>query len=153
MCFTKFFHKNGIICETSCVATPQQNICVERKHHHILNVARALRFQSGLPIEFWSECALTACFLINRTPSKLLNEKTPFELLYDHPPSLEQLRVYEYLCYAHNLETHGDKFASRSRKCVFLGYPYGKKGWRLYDLEKEVVFTSHDVLFQEDVFP
>lgn len=34
-----------------------------------------------------------------------------------------------------------------------MGYPYGKKGWRLYDIEKEEILTSRDVLFQEDIFP
>lgn len=153
MCLTKYFRENGISHETSCVGTPQQNGRVERKHHHILNVARALRFQAGLPIEFWAECALTACYLINRTPSRLLHNKTPFEMLYDRQPAFTQLRVFGCLCFAHNLDHHGDKFASRSRRCVFLGYTYGKKGWRLYDLEREVVFTSRDVVFQEDVFP
>ena len=36
---------------------------------------------------------------------------------------------------------------------MFVGYPFGKKGWRLFDLDNEQFFVSRDVRFQEDVFP
>ncbi|GKC02232.1 retrovirus-related pol polyprotein from transposon TNT 1-94, partial [Tanacetum coccineum] len=61
ICMDDYFCKHGILHETSCVGTPQQNGRVERKHRHILNVARALRFQSNLPIEFWWEVYIS-CF-------------------------------------------------------------------------------------------
>lgn len=63
------------------------------------------------------------------------------------------MRVFGCLAYAHNLNHHGDKFETRSRKCVFVGYPYGKKGWRLYDLDKKIFFVSRDVVFNEGIFP
>lgn len=87
-CMLPYFDKSGIIFETSCVGTPQQNGRVERKHQHILNVARALMFQGNLPVRFWGECVLGAVYLINRTPSRLLKNKTPYELLFGKEPSL-----------------------------------------------------------------
>ena len=80
--FTNFFNAKGVLHQISCVERLQQNSVVERKHQYLLNVALALYFWSQIPIEFWTNCVLTAAFLINKTPTPLLHNKTPFELLY-----------------------------------------------------------------------
>ena len=152
-CLYDYFVANGIIFQTSCVGTSQQNGRVERKHKHILNVGRALRFQAHLPIYFWGECVLAAVHLINRTPSPFLQNKTPYELLYGTQPSYNLIRTFGCRCFAHNQQTQGDKFASRSRKWIFVGYPFGKKGWYLFDLDSQKFFVSRDVKLFEDVFP
>lgn len=47
-----FFSILGIIHQTSCVDRPQQNGRVMRKHINILEMARTLRFQACLPLQF-----------------------------------------------------------------------------------------------------
>ena len=118
-----FYKREGILRESSLVNTPQQNGRVERKHQHILNIARTLRFQACLPIDFWGECVLTAAYLINRTPTPILDGKTPYEILFGEKPNYEHLRVFGSLCYAHKKSRSNDKFDARSRCCVFVGYP------------------------------
>ena len=51
-CMGNYFCEHGIMHETSCVGTSQQNGQVENKHRRILNVAHALRFQANLSIKF-----------------------------------------------------------------------------------------------------
>lgn len=77
--FHTFLHSFGITHQTSCVYTPQQNGVVERKHKHLLQITRAIMFDSGLPNFFWGEAILTATYVINRLPSVILNWKSPFE--------------------------------------------------------------------------
>jgi hypothetical protein len=74
-------------------------------------------------------------------------------MLYGQAPSYDHLKVFGCLCYAHNLGKTSEKFASRSRKCVFVGYPSGKKGWKLFDLDSQRYFVSRDVKFFETEFP
>ncbi|XP_019101779.1 PREDICTED: uncharacterized protein LOC109133252 [Camelina sativa] len=152
MCLSTYFRENGIIHQTSCVDTPQQNGCVERKHRHILNVARSLLFQASLPIIFWGEAILTAAYLINKTPTKVLHGKTPYELLFNKKSSYDELKVFGSACSTHRKLRDKDKFGPRSRSCIFVGYPFGKKGWKVYDLEDNEFLVSRDVVFHEDVF-
>ena len=91
--------------------------------------------------------------MINRTPSKLLLRKTPYEILNHRRPSYDHIRVFGMLCFAQNRLKAKDKFASHSRKFLFMGYPFGKKGWRLYDSETHEFFVSRDVIFHKHIFP
>ncbi|GJT63799.1 cysteine-rich receptor-like protein kinase 8 [Tanacetum coccineum] len=50
--FKTFTQQHGIIHQTSCPYTPQQNARVERKHRHLLEMARAIQFQAQFPLHF-----------------------------------------------------------------------------------------------------
>lgn len=82
----KFSHK-GIIHQSSCTDTPQQNGVAERKNKHLLEVARALLFTTNVPKNLWGEAVLMATHLINRMPSQVLDFKSPLHVLQNFFPN------------------------------------------------------------------
>ena len=95
----------------------------------------------------------TVVHLIDQTSSRVLGSETPYEVLFGNPPQLNLLIVFRCVCYVHNKPRTKDKFGPKSRRCIFLGYPHGKKGWKVYDLDTREMFVSQEVQFVEDEFP
>lgn len=104
-------------------------------------------------MKFWGEAISTVTHLINLTPSKVLQGLTPHEVLFGSKPSYTHLRVFGASCYVHRNARDKDKVGDRSRRCIFVGYPFGKKDWRVCDLDNNEFFVSQDVVFHEDIFP
>ncbi|GKB66726.1 hypothetical protein Tco_0928138 [Tanacetum coccineum] len=74
----------------------------------------------------WTESVLTATYLINMLPTAVLAGKSPYELVYNAEPGLFHLKTFGCLCFLTVLN-ESDKFASKSDKCVFVGYAFDKK--------------------------
>jgi hypothetical protein len=68
-----FFTKIGIFHHVSCPHVHQQNGSAERKHRHIVEVGLSLLARAFMPLKFWDEAFLAATYLINCTPSKVID--------------------------------------------------------------------------------
>ena len=126
---------------------------MERKHQHLLNVARALFFQSRVPLCFWGDCLQTATFLVNRTPMAVLKNQSPYMVLYEKEPNYFSFRAFGCLAFASTFPSTRDKFSPQAVPTIFMGYPLGYKGYRLYNIQTRKFLISRDVVFYEDIFP
>ena len=68
--FTSFMSQHGILHQSSCAHTPQQNGVAERKNRHLVETARTLLLHNHVPFRFWGD----ACYLINCMPSSVFEE-------------------------------------------------------------------------------
>ena len=149
----QLYTEQGINHQSSCVETPQQNGRIERKDKHLLEVACALRFQSNLASTFWGESIQFVTYLINRMPWSSIGHISPYEKLYGIPPNNDHLHSFGCLCFVSTLKQDRGKFHARATPCVFVGYPYRLKGYKLYDIETKKIFVSRHVIFHEQYFP
>nr|KYP54934.1 Retrovirus-related Pol polyprotein from transposon TNT 1-94 [Cajanus cajan] len=151
---SNFLKEKGVIHELTCVDTPQQNGVAERKNRHLLEVTRALLFQMSVPKSYWGEAVLTATYLINRLPSRVLDGVSPVQVMTSFYPSIPimtslQSRVFGCSVFVHVHSTHRGKLDPRAIKCVFIGYASNKKGYKCYHPQSRRVYVSKDVTFHE----
>lgn len=76
--FKNYLQANGIIHQTSAAHTPQQNGRAERMNRTIIERAKCLLSDAGLPKCYWAEAVSMAASLINRTYSST-HRSTPME--------------------------------------------------------------------------
>jgi histone deacetylase 1/2 len=89
-----FFQKVGISHLVSCPHAHHQNGPDERKHRHIIEVSLSLLAYASMPLKFWDEAFLTAVYLINRLPSKVIDSQTPLERLHGDKGDYSFLRIF-----------------------------------------------------------
>ena len=151
--FTSILYQFSIVPHSSCAGTSQQNGRAKRKLRHILNVVRATTIAVSSPTQFWGEAALTAVYTINRCPSPIIRNQTPYDLLFGSSPSYDSLRVFGCVCFVLLQDHERNKLQSRSRLCCFLGYGIGKKGYRCYDpISKRLCVSQHVVFWEHKPF-
>lgn len=148
--FMEFCQHAGIKRQFTTAYTPQQNGVAERMNRTLLERTRAMLRTADLEKKFWAEAVSTACHVVNRSPSTAIEMKTPMEMWTGKPVDYSNLHIFgspAYVMY-HTQET--TKLDPKSRRCLFLGYADGVKGYRLWDPTTRKVVISRDVIFIED---
>lgn len=121
---------------------------LQRKNRHLLDTARTLLLHHHVPFCFWADAVLAACYLINRMPSSVIDNKIPHECLFPTDPlSQLSLRVFGCTCFVHDHSPGRDKLSPRAIKCVFLGYSRVQKGYKCFDHVSRRYHFSVDVTF------
>ena len=77
----------GIVPHSSCAGNSHQHGRAEHKLCHILDVVRATTIVASTPSQFWAEAAFTAVYTINRCPSPIVHNQTPYDMLFGSSPS------------------------------------------------------------------
>jgi hypothetical protein len=151
--FKKFLSQNGIFHRLTSPHTSQQNGIAERKHRHILETGLTLPAQSGLPPKYWVDAFLTFFFLINRLPSPVINNDSPFFKLFHKALNYTLLQTFSCLCYPLLCPYAAHKLTFRSKPCMFLGYGANQRGYRCLEPNSQKVYFSRHVVFDEAKFP
>ena len=152
---SQWFQKEGIIHESSCITTPQQNGVAERKNCHLLKCTQALLFQQNVPKSYRGEAVLTSTYVINRIPSRVLGFKSPLEILSQFYPDIRSsfnlaLGVFGCTSFVHIHNYNWGKLDPRALKCVFVGYSSTQKGYKCYHPPTRKLYVSADVTFVEN---
>ena len=147
--FKEFYKKCGIARQKTSPYTPEQNGVVERMNKMLMERARSMLSGARLGQEFWEEVAETTCYLVNISPSAVLEDKTPQEVWTIKKPSLSHLRVFGCDSYVHVPKEKRTMLDSKSKKCIFIGYKDGLKGYKLWNPVTRKVVYSRDVVFKE----
>ena len=106
-----------------------------------------------MPSRHWGDAVATAVYLLNRMPSKVLNFKTPLQVISTHfsLPTVLMLphRIFGWVAFVHFHKNQRTKLDPYTVCCLFLGYGLHKKGYRCYDPATNCVYITMDVTFLE----
>ena len=86
-----------------------------------MNMARSMILFKNVKLMFWGDVFICGAYLIKRSPSHAIEDKTPHELWFGHLPSVRNLSIFASTYYALIPKEQRNKLGARSRRCIFLG--------------------------------
>ena len=113
-------------------------------------------FYMNIPKYLWGDAILTASYLINRMPTKILQYTTPQGCLKKVLPKSRinselPLKIFGCTAYVHIPKRSTSKLDPRAEKCVFVGYTPNKKGYKCFNPLIKRFYTTMDVSVEYNV--
>ncbi|CAL2246345.1 unnamed protein product [Prunus armeniaca] len=118
--FNKYSEEFGIQRQLTVAYSPQQNGVVERKNKTVVEMAKSMLHEKGIPYEFWAVAVNTVVYLLNRCPTKSLKKVTPFEGYTGRKPGIAHLKIFGSPCHVHTPSALRHKLEENSHKCIFF---------------------------------
>lgn len=94
------------------------------------------------------EAMMTVVHLLNQSPTKSLQGKTPSEAWHGRTLAIGNLQTFSCLAYVKELNELG-KFDDRSKFGVFISYAEGAKAYHILDPVSQRMRVACDVAFKE----
>jgi hypothetical protein len=112
-------------------------------------MARALLKQRGMLAVLWGEAVMMVVYILNCSPTKVLNGRMPYEAWHGRKPVVSHLQVFGCLAFTKELG-HIGKIDDRSTSGGFIGYVEGSKAYHIVDLGTQRVHTTWCLMKGED---
>ncbi|GKV14655.1 hypothetical protein SLEP1_g25495 [Rubroshorea leprosula] len=113
-----------------------------------MDMVRSILKAKGLPNSFWGEAVSYSVYLLNRSPTRSLQNVTLVEAWSGFKPSVKHLKVFGSIAFAHVPAQTRTKLDDRGEKTIFVGYTRG--GFKLFNPVTNKVIVNRDVTFAED---
>lgn len=120
--FEEFFAKHGIDHEVTAPYTSQHNGITKRRNKTILDTERCMLKKNFFPKSLWGEVLPTVVYILNKCPTKKLNNKVLEEVWSEKRPSVSHLKVFGFICYKHVPDARIRKLDDKSESMILVGY-------------------------------
>jgi hypothetical protein len=148
--FAAYCTEHGVQRHLSAPYSPQQNGVVERRNQIVVAMARSMLKARGVPNKFWGEAVTTAVYILNRSYTRSVDNKTPYEVWHGKIPNVSYLRVFGCVAHVKTARPQLKKLDDRSTPMVLMGYDVGSKAYKLFDPVSQRAHVSRDIVFDED---
>lgn len=145
--FRPYLESRGIILQTTSPYSPAQNGIAECLNRTLVEHARAMLLAHDAPRFLWQEAVAYACYLKNRSPTRALANKTPYEVFWGKRPDFQDIQEFGVPCWVLVPDSRKNKLEAKSEKYTFVGLNEHGTGWRYYVPALRQVLTSRNVVF------
>src|SRR5579859_4278711 len=139
---------SGIIRETTAPYSPDRNGVTERANRTIMERVKGIIAEFKLDKRLWMELAETVVYLKNRSPTSAVTT-TPYEMWRGNKPGVAHLRIIGSTAYIHIPKEKRTKLDTHSQKGIMIGYGGGTNQYKVWDLTRDDIVVSRDVVFIE----
>jgi len=107
----------------------------------------------SIPNKLWAEAVFIAVYMLNRSPTMAVKQKTPKEAWFERKLKVSHLKVFGSIAYTWIPTEKRTNLDLKRKKMMTVGYNDTHKDYRLVDTDTDKLSFNKDVVFYAEVGP